>query len=487
MNVITNSIRCIGHPIIKFAYPFRYVFNTILKYTLNNNININIDVLTDYLITNSINIAKFPIVCDPGVLSIVCEQLYDSYCNYVSGSSVHFERVLVVQPDLNEFILMHKNGIDIYELLYRIHNMYCVFDFKHTFNTLLEIMRERDDCVHIIDNEMSINPINNTHILPVSFNEETFLSFKFDNCEFPNYLVDVTPIYLLTINHHHLDNRIKFEESTHTYRIDFKGDDIFTTVGVTSTTTVIHNYFSKFNADEAIFKMRNGRNWNVNNKYWGRTNDEIKLLWEENRLRASSKGTFLHYTLERDCNGISHLFTNYGDIIEMCQYRRWKSKYMDDMNLVPYRTEFRMFTDEFSKVCGTADLLAVSVNHPSPLNSDETLYLHLIDWKFSKEIKYNNKYQKGLNILKDMDDCNFNHYVLQQNLYKYILETHYFNWSFRGEIYKYINIVDMRLAVFHQNYGEDGLNIIIPDKRSIIIDIINDRVRTINTETECSD
>ena len=51
-----------------------------------------------------------------------------------------------------------------------------------------------------------------------------------------------------------------------------------------------------------------------------------------------------------------------------------------------------------------------------------------------------NKFQKGTPPIEHLDDCNFNQYSLQLNLYKHILEKHY------G-----IKIEGMFLVVLHPN------------------------------------
>jgi CRISPR/Cas system-associated exonuclease Cas4 (RecB family) len=52
--------------------------------------------------------------------------------------------------------------------------------------------------------------------------------------------------------------------------------------------------------------------------------------------------------------------------------------------------------------------------------------LIIMDWKRSKLVKMENKWQKGTHTATaHLEDCNYNHYSLQMGLYKAILEKNY--------------------------------------------------------------
>ena len=97
-------------------------------------------------------------------------------------------------------------------------------------------------------------------------------------------------IYLQQINAHTRDSHITFDEGPHIYTIDGSSDYI-------SVTTWVHSFFRTFDADKVIDKMMNSKNW-TNNKYYGKTKDEIKQEWEVNRDDAAKKGTQLHFEIE---------------------------------------------------------------------------------------------------------------------------------------------------------------------------------------------
>ena len=64
----------------------------------------------------------------------------------------------------------------------------------------------------------------------------------------------------------------------------------------------------------------------------------------------------------------------------------------------------------------------------------------IADLKRCKEIKFENKWEKGFAPLNDIDNCNYWHYTLQLNVYRMIVE-------------KYYNKVvsDMFLVILHPN------------------------------------
>ena len=120
-------------------------------------------------------------------------------------------------------------------------------------------------------------------------------------------------------------------------------------------------------------------------------------------------------------------------------------------NMNAYRTEWEIF-DEEHKLAGSIDMIFKS--------GDE---YYIADWKRSKEIKKTNKFQKGTPPIEHMDDCNYNHYSLQLNLYKYILEKHY-----------EIKISGMFLVVLHPN-NSNYIKIDIPCMQKEISWVLEER------------
>lgn len=222
-------------------------------------------------------------------------------------------------------------------------------------------------------------------------------------------------------NKHERDSRIVFYEEGHTYQIDH--DDSIT---YTSVTTFVHHFFSPFDADRVISRMRRSHAWKQS-PYFGMSDHDIKESWQQKKDEASGLGTKLHSTIESFYNGV---LVSIDTTIE----KEW-TQFLDFHNRfehAPYRTEWYVFDEEYN-LAGSIDMV-----YSSEQNNHERVIL--VDWKRTSELKEDNIYQKGLYPLHDLPDCNFYHYALQLNMYRYILQKHY------------QKIVDaMYLVVLHPN------------------------------------
>jgi hypothetical protein len=105
----------------------------------------------------------------------------------------------------------------------------------------------------------------------------------------------------------------------------------------------------------------------------------------------------------------------------------WKDHGAD---LEPWRAEWSVFSQEH-KLCGQIDMLFRR-------KSDGKYVIY--DWKRSKEIKTSNKWAKGYGPCDHLDDCNYWHYTLQLNVYRWILENLYD-----------MEIAEMYLIICHPN------------------------------------
>lgn len=260
---------------------------------------------------------------------------------------------------------------------------------------------------------------------------------------------------MLSINNNHpRDERIRFVEESHTYYVDGSSE------GYISSTTLIHKLFEKFDADKVISKMRNSYKWK-SSPYYGMTNEEIKEKWDNNRDCAASAGTKMHENIENYYNKKDYS-------IEGKEFSLFKCFEDDHKDLKPYRTEWCVF-DEEAKVSGSIDMV-----YEDP---DDNSKLIIADWKRSKEIKFENKWQKGISPHSvHLDDCNFVHYSLQLSIYKYILEKNYdkkISECFivvlhpNQDSYKKYHIMDLSEEVTYIFNERMGKNIIRPNKRRL--------------------
>lgn len=247
-------------------------------------------------------------------------------------------------------------------------------------------------------------------------------------------------------NPHERDSHITFDEEPHIYTID--GDSSFTSV-----TTWAHSNFGHFDADKIITKMMKGRNWSVS-KYFGMSREEIKALWEKNRVEAASAGTKMHYDIECFYNDM----TIDNSSVEYSYFQ----KFHEDFNyLKPYRTEW-MVWDTDLKLAGSIDMIY----------ENEKGNLLIYDWKRSKEIKKKNKWQCSTNpLLEGMPDTNFWHYSLQLNIYKYLLEKNY------GK-----KVEGLFLVVLHPNNKNSSyIRLEVPDLQEEIKRLAKHRLTNLST------
>ena len=222
-------------------------------------------------------------------------------------------------------------------------------------------------------------------------------------------------------NRHERDERCEFNPHDHIYKID---GTVFTSV-----TSIVSRFFPVFDAEDAIRKMKNGRNWNPSHRYWGMQDYIIKQKWEEKGIKAAEKGTFLHDQIEK-----FYLGQPYQEPEEFGLFRRFQEEHMF---LQPHRTEWRIF-DEEHQVSGTVDFLAKK-------GTEYEMY----DWKRSLKVIdsisgkpiIENRWQQGFFDLNDMGDTAYNHYSLQLSIFRYILEKNY-----------QIDISNMFLIVLHPDY-----------------------------------
>lgn len=248
-------------------------------------------------------------------------------------------------------------------------------------------------------------------------------------------------------NAHPRDVNIFFREEGHIYTIKgFNGKTI-------SVTTLIKKYFPEFNADEAVSNKI--RKMTTKDKYYSKAkefvfqyypeliieklsllsstdeliilkirsltiNDEcyqkitqyIKDDWGQTGGEASTEGTAMHKDIE---HFFLHLPIKNPDSKEFKMFLDfWKDITTMYPTFYPYRAEW-VIGDETIGLCGSIDLVL----------TDKDGNLIIIDWKRSKEIKFENKWQKAAAPFQSFDDCNFSKYSLQLNLYRHMLENKY--------------------------------------------------------------
>jgi hypothetical protein len=198
------------------------------------------------------------------------------------------------------------------------------------------------------------------------------------------------------LNVHSRDKRIVFYPESHVYTID--------NAPVPSASTIISKFFPEF--DSVYWSIRKAPEL-------GMSPEEVALMWKTKGEKAANEGTFLHEQIENYYLGQSYQRTN--------EFHLFEQFVNDHQNQSPYRTEWRIFDEDFS-IAGTIDLIAKNGHG-----------FEIYDWKRSKKVVNqingaaitNNQWQSGVGALDDISDTSYNRYCLQQSLYRYILEKKY--------------------------------------------------------------
>lgn len=237
-------------------------------------------------------------------------------------------------------------------------------------------------------------------------------------------------------NRHIRDQRIQFNAEQHKYFIDG--------IPVPSASSLIRKFFPEFDAFGAARKLR------PSNPLYGMSVDEIVTKWNEKGKEAADKGTILHEQIEN-----FYLGDEYNPTEEFSFFDDFAK---DHSFLEPYRCEWRIFDEEFG-LAGTIDFVAKNEGK-----------LELYDWKRSKKVinPVNGKPietdkwgKRGIGKLANIDDTSYNHYCLQQSLYRFILEKNY------G-----LEVSKMFLVVIHPDY-QQYYKVEVPYLKNYVLYMLN--------------
>ena len=200
-------------------------------------------------------------------------------------------------------------------------------------------------------------------------------------------------------NHYERDERIQFSDSDHTYLIDKKNKAV-------SVTELIGRYFPKF--DKEFWA-------NKESIKTGKPKNEILKKWDDLGKKARDLGTELHEQIENFYNSKEYIRSK-----ELDKFFKFHKNHIQD-KYQPHRTEWRIF-DEDKNLAGTVDMVYEKENGE----------LFIFDWKRSKKIinsdgsiEKNNPFENGINGLSHLPSSDYVKYCLQQNIYKFILESKY--------------------------------------------------------------
>lgn len=212
------------------------------------------------------------------------------------------------------------------------------------------------------------------------------------------------------LNIHPRDSRLTFDAESHTYYCD--GTECI------SVTTLVEECFPRFDSEywAAKIGLRDGVDPDI-----------VIDRWAREAERARALGTTMHAKIER-----YYLGDDDGDDTDALRLFRMFAAHN---TLYPYRTEWRVFDEDFS-IAGTIDFL-----ERTPSGT-----YNIYDWKRSKKLveadgriimqsPFNKRAHYPLNHLHD---TSYWHYALQLSIYRHILERKY------G-----IRVSALKLGVFH--------------------------------------
>jgi hypothetical protein len=223
---------------------------------------------------------------------------------------------------------------------------------------------------------------------------------------------------LATVHAHPRDERIQFFEEGHYYVVDGKRVNA-------SVSKVVEFYFPQFDAQGTVDKLF--KCWKVDkrSKYYQLINyfslvlhiddeeqqkNEIINLWKLNGADKARYGTSLHYAIE--------MYLNEQPVPEPIPpefqlFLEWRKKHP---TWIPYRTEWSVFHEEF-QVAGQIDSLWFD---------QSTGQFIMVDWKCVQKMETESSYkEKGFIPFENFPNTNLWHYVIQQNLYRFFLESKY--------------------------------------------------------------
>jgi hypothetical protein len=139
--------------------------------------------------------------------------------------------------------------------------------------------------------------------------------------------------------------------------------------------------------------------------------------WADIAKAATDKGTAIHLWLE---NAFNNKITESDYDISVA-----KKFWQDHSHMKPVHAECIVADDELE--------LAGQVDRPFHVVDN---VLDLYDYKTNKEIKFENKFEKGVD---NLDNCSFNIYMLQLNIYREIIER---NTDYKIRFMRLVHLTD---------------------------------------------
>lgn len=207
-------------------------------------------------------------------------------------------------------------------------------------------------------------------------------------------------------------NNVKYFDEPHEYYIDGVKMSLSATKLISNAKKPFEkDYWAKKKADEQ-----------------GITIEEILALWDYKAKVSTEKGTVFHNYVENylsnrifpyPCERIKAVPQFKGEDPVKEKFDKLVvlfDEFFNDIRgrLIPVKSEF-VIGDKELNIAGMID--QIFYNKKSGM-------LEIWDWKTNKEITSSNKWEKFLNPISHLDQCELNAYSLQLSIYKFLIEKH---------------------------------------------------------------
>ena len=181
-----------------------------------------------------------------------------------------------------------------------------------------------------------------------------------------------------------------------------------------SLTTWISRFHPEF--DEESQSLRCSQTTDPNNKYFGMSQDAVKMKWEDNRVN----GTRMHEYIERFYNDMFDETDERYKNPAFARFLKYQREFVINNGLVPFRTELRNFDVADcamrDQMCGTADMIYMrqaDIGH-----SERGKNVVVVDWKFLGEMPLQTFGRFCHAPFEDLPDTKLYHYYIQLNGYR---------------------------------------------------------------------
>jgi hypothetical protein len=240
---------------------------------------------------------------------------------------------------------------------------------------------------------------------------------------------------------------MRFNDSDHTY---------FNEEGIqyTSATQFVKKFVKPFEKEKKAkaYAKKHKKNW-----------EEVVAEWEKLGSDSMTKGTAYHKLKEQELLDLGKVLIE--DEEHEIFSTEWEGdvKISESLKLEPgVYPELIVWSDRY-KIAGQVDYVEVT----------KSGVLNIIDYKTSKEIKtrgfenWNKTRQMLFFPLNNLEDCNFNHYALQINLYAFCIRQHNRN----------LELGEMKIQHVVCDYNEETKEVTVKEIVNYIVPNLQDEIK----------